>query len=249
LNRVYHAELAIPSGIEAFAKAAAMRRPPAMIRWREWAKAARTDYEAWVRPVAVDGAVNPSEIFAWLNERLPEDAIVSNGAGNYAGWLHRFYLQKRFRTQIAPTSGAMGYGVPAAIGAKALHRDRVVVACAGDGCFLMNAQELATAAQYDLAVVFLVFNNGMYGTIRMHQEREYPGRVSATDLKNPDFAAYAKSFGLWSATVRTTEAFKPAFEEALSSGRPALIEVVTNPEAITPTSTLSGIRKAALAKS
>jgi acetolactate synthase-1/2/3 large subunit len=249
LNRVYQAELGIPSGIEAFAKAAAVTRPPAVIRWREWAKAARADYEAWVRPVAVEGAVNPSEIFAWLNERLPDDAILTNGAGNYAGWLHRFYLHKQFRTQIAPTSGAMGYGVPAAIGAKALHRDRVVVACAGDGCFLMNAQELATAAQYDLGVVFLVFNNGMYGTIRMHQEREYPGRVSATDLKNPDFAAYAKAFGFWSTTVRTTAAFKPAFEEALASGRPALIEIVTNPEAITPTSTLSGIRKAALAKS
>ena len=135
---------------------------------------------------------------------MPEDAILTNGAGNYAGWLHRFYLHKRFNTQIAPTSGAMGYGVPAAVGAKALHPDRVVVACAGDGCFLMNGQELATAAQYGLNVVILVFNNNMYGTIRMHQEREYPGHVIGTDLKNPDFAAYAKAFGFWSATVRAT---------------------------------------------
>ena len=245
LNSVYQAELGIPSGIEAFAKIAATTRPPAMIRWREWAKDARADYEAFIRPVAVPGAVNPSEIFAWLNERLPDDAILTNGAGNYAGWLHRFFLHKRCNTQLAPTSGAMGYGVPAAIGAKALYPHRVVVGCAGDGCFLMNGQELATAAQYDLGVIILVFNNGMYGTIRMHQEREYPGRVIGTDLKNPDFAAYAKAFGFWSTTVRTTPEFKPAFDEALASGRPALIEIVTEPDAISPTATLSGLRKAA----
>jgi acetolactate synthase-1/2/3 large subunit len=249
LNRVYQAELGIVSGIEAFGKAASGLRPPAVNRWREWAKSARADYEAFVRPVAVSAAVNPSEIFAWLNERLPEDAILTNGAGNYAGWLHRFYLHKRFNTQLAPTSGAMGYGVPAAIGAKAVHPNRVVVACAGDGCFLMNGQELATAAQYGLNVVILVFNNGIYGTIRMHQEREYPGRVVGTDLRNPDFAAYAKAFGFWSTTVRATNEFAPAFDEALASGKPALIEIITEPDAITPTSTLSGIRKAAQSKS
>jgi acetolactate synthase I/II/III large subunit len=248
LNRVYQIELGIPTGIEAFGDAVASLKPPAAPRWRDWGKAARADYEAFVKPIAVDDSVNPSEIFAWLNQRLPANAIVTNGAGNYTAWLHRFYLHKQFRTQIAPTNGAMGYGVPAAMAAKALHRDRIVVACAGDGCFLMNGQELATAAQYDLGVIILVFNNAMYGTIRMHQEREYPGRVIATDLKNPDFAAYAKSFGFWSTTVRTTAAFKPAFEEALASGRPALIEIVTNPEIISPTSTLSGLRKAAHAK-
>lgn len=245
LNRVYQAELGIVSGIGAFARAAAALTPPANIRWRDWAKAARADYEAFVRPVAVDGAVNPSEIFAWLTERLPEDAIVTNGAGNYAGWLHRFHLHRRFNTQLAPTSGAMGYGVPAAIAAKALHPKRTVVACAGDGCFLMNGQELATAAQYGLNIIVLVFNNNMYGTIRMHQEREYPARVIGTDLVNPDFAAYAKAFGFWSATVRETAAFKPAFEQALGAGRPALIEIVTPPDAISPTATLSGLRKAA----
>jgi len=248
LNRVYQAELGIVSGIEAFGKAASGLRPPAVNRWREWAKSARADYEAFVRPVAVKGAVNPSEIFTWLNERLPEDAILTNGAGNYAGWLHRFYLHKRFNTQLAPTSGAMGYGVPAAVGAKAVHPDRVVVACAGDGCFLMNGQELATAAQYGLNVVILVFNNGIYGTIRMHQEREYPGRVVGTDLKNPDFAAYAKAFGFWSTTVRATNEFASAFDEALASGKPALIEIITEPDAISPTATLSGIRKAAQSK-
>lgn len=248
LNRVYQAEVAIVSGMEAFGKAAAAMKAPATVRWREWAKAARGDYEAFIRPVDVKGAVNSSEIFAYLNDVLPEDAILTNGAGNYAGWLHRFFLHKRFHTQLAPTSGAMGYGVPAAIGAKALYPNRTVVACAGDGCFLMNGQELATAAQYGLNVIFLVFNNGMYGTIRMHQEREYPSRVIGTDLKNPDFAAYAKAFGCWSATVRTTLEFAPAFEAAQASGRPALIEIITEPDAITPTTTLSAIRKSALAK-
>ena len=246
LNRVYQAELGIVSGMGAFGKAAAALKPPAPVRWKAWAAAARADYEAFVRPVAVEGAVNPSEIFAWLNERLPADAIYTNGAGNYAGWLHRFHLHRRFNTQLAPTSGAMGYGVPAAIAAKAVHPERVVVACAGDGCFLMNGQELATAGQYGLNIVVLVFNNGMYGTIRMHQERDYPARVVGTDLQNPDFAAYAKAFGFWSATVRATGEFAGAFDAALASGKPALIEVITEPEAITPTATLSGIRKAAL---
>lgn len=246
LNRVYQAELGIVSGMGAFGKAAAALRPSAPVRWKAWAAAARADYEAFVRPVAVEGAVNPSEIFAWLNERLPADAIYTNGAGNYAGWLHRFHLHRRFNTQLAPTSGAMGYGVPAAIAAKAVHPERVVVACAGDGCFLMNGQELATAGQYGLNIVVLVFNNGMYGTIRMHQERDYPARVVGTDLQNPDFAAYAKAFGFWSATVRATGEFAGAFDAALASGKPALIEVITEPEAITPTATLSGIRKAAL---
>ncbi|MDZ4740203.1 MAG: thiamine pyrophosphate-binding protein [Alphaproteobacteria bacterium] len=245
LNRVYQAELGIVSGMEAFARAMAGMKP-APVSWSGWTQAASADYRAFVKPVEVKGAVNPSEIFAWLNERLPEDAILTNGAGNYAGWLHRFFLHKRFHTQLAPTSGAMGYGVPAAIGAKAVHRDRMVVACAGDGCFLMNGQELATAVQHDLNVIVLVFNNSIYGTIRMHQEREYPARTIGTDLKNPDFAAYAKAFGCWSTTVRATDEFAPAFEAAVASGRPALIEIITDPDQISPTATLSGIRAAAL---
>jgi acetolactate synthase-1/2/3 large subunit len=201
-----------------------------------------------LKPVAVKGDVNPSEIFAWLNARLPEDAILTNGAGNYAGWLHRFFLHRRFHTQLAPTSGAMGYGVPAAIGAKAVHPERMVVACAGDGCFLMNGQELATAVQHQLNVIFLVFNNGAYGTIRMHQERDYPSRVIGTDLHNPDFAAYARSFGCHGSTVRKTSEFAAAFDEAVASGKPALIELVVEQDQISPTATLSGIRAAALKK-
>jgi acetolactate synthase I/II/III large subunit len=248
LNRVYQAELAINSGIESFASAAAELKPRGAVAWSGWAKSAREDYEAFVKPVKAPGAVNPSEVFAWLNTRLPEDAIVTNGAGNYAGWLHRFYLHKRFHTQLGPTSGAMGYGVPAAIAAKAVHPGRVVVAAAGDGCFLMTGQELATAAQFELPIVVLVFNNGIYGTIRMHQEREYPARVIGTDLVNPDFAALARAYHCFGATVRKTSEFEAAFEEALASGKPALIEIVTDPEAISPTATLSGIRKTAQTK-
>jgi acetolactate synthase-1/2/3 large subunit len=246
LNRVYQAELGIVSGIAAFGEAALGLVPPGSVGWETWARSARADYEAFTRPVTVKGDVNPSEIFAWLNERLPGDAIVTNGAGNYAGWVHRFHLHRQFRTQLAPTSGAMGYGVPSAIAAKALHPSRLVVSCSGDGCFLMNGQELATAVQFGLNVVFLVFNNSSYGTIRMHQERTYPARTLGTDLQNPDFAAYARAFGCFGATVRQTSAFKDAFEAAIASGKPALIEIITDPDQITPTSTLSGIRAAAL---
>jgi acetolactate synthase I/II/III large subunit len=246
LNRVYQAELGIVSGMEAFGRAVQDLKAPSSVAWKEWAVTARADYEAFVKPVSVKGDVNPSEIFAWLNTRLPEDAILTNGAGNYAGWLHRFFLHRRFHTQLAPTSGAMGYGVPAAIGAKAVHPDRMVIACAGDGCFLMNGQELATAVQHQLNVIFLVFNNGAYGTIRMHQERDYPARVIGTDLHNPDFAAYARSFGCHGATVRKTSEFAAAFDEAVASGKPALIELVVEQDQISPTATLSGIRAAAL---
>jgi acetolactate synthase-1/2/3 large subunit len=252
LNRVYQAELAINAGAETFAYAALqateMARPARRHDWSAWARAAREDYEAFIKPVKTVGDVNPSEIFAWLNARLPEDAILTNGAGNYAGWLHRFYLHKRFHTQLGPTSGAMGYGVPAAVAAKALHPERIVVAAAGDGCFLMTGQELATAAQFKLPIIVLVFNNGIYGTIRMHQEREYPARVIGTDLVNPDFAALARSYHCFGATVRKTSEFEAAFEEALASGKPALIEIITDPDAISPTATLSGIRKAAQSK-
>jgi acetolactate synthase-1/2/3 large subunit len=246
LNRVYQAELGIVSGMEAFGQAVQELKAPSSVSWKEWAATARADYEVFVKPVPVKGDVNPSEIFAWLNTRLPEDAILTNGAGNYAGWLHRFFLHRRFHTQLAPTSGAMGYGVPAAIGAKAVHPDRMVVACAGDGCFLMNGQELATAVQHQLNVIFLVFNNGAYGTIRMHQERDYPARVIGTDLHNPDFAAYARSFGCHGSTVRKTSEFAAAFDEAVASGKPALIELVVEQDQISPTATLSGIRAAAL---
>ncbi len=136
-----------------------------------------------------------------MRERLPENAILTNGAGNYTVWLHRLYRYAHYRSQLAPYSGAMGYGVPAAVAAKAVHPDRIVVSWNGDGCFLMNGQELATAVQYGLAVVFIVVDNAMYGTIRMHQERHYPARVYGTDLVNPDFAALARAYGAHGETV------------------------------------------------
>jgi acetolactate synthase-1/2/3 large subunit len=185
------------------------------------------------------------DIMAYLRDKLPEDAILTNGAGNYASWLHRFYRWRRYRTQLAPTNGAMGYGVPSAVAAKLVHPERIVVSFNGDGCFLMNGQELATAVQHNANVIFLVINNGMYGTIRMHQEREYPGRVSGTDLRNPDFAALGRAYGAHGETVTTTEEFAPAFERALKAGKPALIEVKLDPEAITPRAGLSEIRATA----
>ncbi|MEO1311626.1 MAG: thiamine pyrophosphate-dependent enzyme, partial [Pseudomonadota bacterium] len=202
--------------------------------WTEETKTARAEYEAFSQPVGVEERVNLSIIWSWLSERLPEDAIVTNGAGNYASWLHRFYAHKAWRTQLAPTSGAMGYGVPAALAAKALHPERTVVCAAGDGCFMMSSNELATAVQYDLPVVFLVSNNGTYGTIRMHQERDYPGRVAGTDLVNPEFAAYARSFGALGARVERTEDFEAVFEEALGSGLPAVIDLAVSPREIAP---------------
>ena len=170
---------------------------------------------------------------------LPDDAILTNGAGNYATWVHRFHRFRRFATQAAPTSGSMGYGTPAAVAAKALFPEREVIAFAGDGCFLMNGQEFATAVQYDLPIIVIVVNNGIYGTIRMHQERDYPGRVVGTDLKNPDFAALARAYGGHGETVEKTADFAPAFERARASGKPAIIEIKLDPEAITPTRTLT----------
>jgi acetolactate synthase-1/2/3 large subunit len=181
---------------------------------------------------------------AFLRGRLPEDAIIASGAGNFTVWAHRFYEFSRYPTQLAPRSGAMGYGIPAALAAKALHPERLVVCLAGDGDFLMSGQELATAMQYDLPVVILVVNNGMLGTIRMHQERRYPGRVVGTDLVNPDFADYARAFGAHGETVERSEDVPAAFERAVSAGRPALVELRVDPEAISPRQTISEIREA-----
>jgi acetolactate synthase-1/2/3 large subunit len=245
LAHVYQPDFAIVSGIAPFARLASEINPPVSVHWRGFRQEARTDYEAFAKPVTAPGDVNPSDIFAWLNTQLPADAIIANGAGNYAGWLHRFYLYRRFPTLLGPTSGAMGYGVPAAIAAKLLYPSRTVVACAGDGCFLMTGQELATAVQYDAAIIVLVFDNAMYGTIRMHQEREYPGRVIGTDLRSPDFAALARSYGAEAWHVKRTEDFADAFQQARASRRPSLIHISVDPEAISPTTTLTELREKA----
>ncbi|MCC6921328.1 MAG: thiamine pyrophosphate-binding protein [Alphaproteobacteria bacterium] len=244
LNRITHAELAICSHVERFVAAlGGMDRPQAPV-WKTWAEDARDDYEAYVRQVAVLGSVNPSEILGWLQTNLPEESIMTNGAGNYAGWVHRFHAHRRMHTQLAPLSGAMGYGLPAAVAAKLKHPGRMVVANSGDGCFLMNGQELATAVQYEAPIISLVWDNGSYGTIRMHQERHYPGRVSGTELKNPDFAAYARAFGAEGYTVERTQDFPDAFVSARNAGRPALIHIKTDVEQITPSTTISALREA-----
>jgi acetolactate synthase-1/2/3 large subunit len=187
------------------------------------------------------------EVMAHLREVLPADAIFCNGAGNFATWVHRFWPFRHYGTQLAPTSGSMGYGVPAAVAAKRVQPHSPVVVFAGDGDFLMNGQEFATAVQYDLAVLVILLDNGMYGTIRMHQEREYPGRVSATMLKNPDFSAYARAFGGHGERVETTGEFAPALGRALASGKPAILHCLLDPEAITPSMSLQAIREKALA--
>ena len=245
LGRVYQPDLPVNAGPRAFAAALARTDSVDGSVWRAHRDDARKAYEAWQVAPRTPGALQMGEVIATLRRVLPADAIIANGAGNFAIWVHRFYRYRQFGTELAPTSGSMGYGVPAAIAAKLAHPERTVVAFAGDGCFLMTGQEFATAMQYNAPVIFIVVNNGMYGTIRMHQERAYPARISGTDLTNPDFAAYARAFGGFGAVVTRTEDFAPAFEAAQASGLPSILELRIDPEAITPRQSLSEIRAAA----
>ncbi len=239
LDRVYQADLSILSGSGEFL--AALTARPALLgglgdRRREWAAAMRRTYlgfSTWSGE-ATAGHVDLGAAVDHLNQALPADAVITNGAGNYTIWAHRHYRFTRPRTQLAPTSGAMGYGLPAGLAAKVVHPERDVVVFAGDGCFLMAATELATAVQYGLDVIVLVVNNGGYGTIRMHQERRFPGRVSGTDLRNPDFAAFAESFGAYGERVRTTADFPDALDRARKAGRPAVLELLVDPKQLTP---------------
>jgi acetolactate synthase I/II/III large subunit len=244
IGRVFQPELGILSAMPHFARAAAAMTPIENPPWAKAVPEARADFEAWRSRREIPGRVQMWDVIDYLEKHLPEDAIWCNGAGNYATWLHRFHAYTGWRTQLAPTSGAMGYGVPAAIAAKILRPERTVVCFGGDGCFLMASQELATAVQYKAAVIFIVVNNGMYGTIRMHQEKNYPGRVCGTDLQNPHFAALARSFGAVGEIVEDTAQFGPAFDRCIASGKPALIEVRIDPQAITPSTTLDKLRAA-----
>jgi len=249
LGRVYKPHLAIHASPTAFAAAAEGLQPPNEIKWAAETKTAHADYLEWTeKPTDQPGGVNFGAVMVWLRENLPADAFVCNGAGNFAAWIHRFFRFRYFPQHIAPTSGSMGYGVPAAVGIKRLYPERQVVCIAGDGDFLMNGQEYATAVQYDLPFITVIADNGLYGTIRMHQEREYPGRISATILKNPDFVAYARAFGGFGVLVEKTEDFPAAFRAAEKSGKPAVIQLKIDPEAITPATTLTKIRTTALAK-
>lgn len=207
---------------------------PGERRWTEWTRAARAAQLAFMQPVEVTGAVNPSQVFRALRAALPSSALITNGAGNYAAWLHRFYSHDAYPTQVAPGSGAMGYAVPAAVAAKLCFPEREVVCVAGDGCFLMSCQELATAVALGLRIVFIVVNNGTFGTIRMHQEMRFPGRPVATALHNPDFVALARAYGLASWRVTETAAFGAALAAARAHTGPALIELVTAIEDISP---------------
>src|SRR6266571_3320977 len=216
LGRVYRPALAINSGYPQFADALQNLRLKNPV-WEKETAEARSQYLEWVEPRPIPGKLQYGEVIRWLSKNLPEDTIVAGGAGNFAGWLHRHFRYKGFRTQLGPTNGSMGYGYPAGVAAKLAAPGRTVIAICGDGDFLMNGQELATAVQYGANFVALVVNNGLYGTIRMHQEREYPGRVFGTDLRNPDFAAYARAFGAHGELVEQTEAFAPAFERASKS--------------------------------
>jgi len=246
LGRVYSPQLAIhatPTRFAAALEQLTFTRAPAGD-----AKGAHADYLQWTEnPTAQPGGVNLGAVMVWLRENLPADAILCNGAGNYSAWIHRFFRFRRFASHVAPASGSMGYGVPAAVAMKRLYPDRPVVCLAGDGDFLMNGQEFATAVQYDLPFTTVIVDNGMYGTIRMHQEREYPGRISATQLRNPDFAAYARAFGGFGVSVERTEDFPAAFKAAQASGKPAIVRLAIDGDAITPGTTLSKIRAKSLA--
>ncbi len=257
LGRVYAADLEINSSMACAAPALATLAPPPALGWHEWTAAAHADYEANLVPTAV-APMDLAEVIAAIGRSVPGDAIFTNGAGNFSGWLHRFHryagLRHAGRSQLAPTSGAMGYGLPAAIAAALLEPHRTVINLAGDGDFLMNGQELATAIAHGAGtgsgkLVSVVVDNGSYGTIRMHQEREYPGRVSGSDLGNPDFAALARAYGWWaSERINTTAAFEPALHAALAAGRPALIHLKLDADVITSRTTLAAIRRSAEAR-
>jgi acetolactate synthase-1/2/3 large subunit len=247
LGRVYSPHLPIHATPTAFA--AALEHLEVSGTLRGQAEAAHADYLAWSeKPTEQPGAVNLGGVMVWLRDNLPADAILCNGAGNYAAWIHRFFRFRRFGQHVAPASGSMGYGVPAAVAMKRLHPGRPVVCLAGDGDFLMNGQEFATAVQYGLPLTVIIADNGIYGTIRMHQEREYPGRIVATELRNPDFPAYARAFGGFGVSVERTADFPAAFKEAQASGKPAIIRLAIDPEAITPVTTLAKIRAKSLAQ-
>lgn len=225
---------------------AALAGASAPRRWDDWTAGLRAAYESWRQPKETPGAVRMERVVTWLSDNLPEDAIITNGAGNFAAFIHRYFQFKRVGTQLAPTSGSMGYGLPAAVSAKIRHPSRTVVCIAGDGDIQMTVNELSTAAQEGAAVIVIVANNGRYGTIRMHQERHYPGRVSGTDLFNPDFPALARAYGGHGELVERDEDFAPAFGRAQAAGTLAVIELRLDPEALTTGATLSEVRDAAL---
>lgn len=251
LHRVYRADLAIQATMNAAARSLEVLTAPAEVPWAQWTEAVHADYEANLVPQQLPGDVDMPAIVAVLQKLLPSDAVLTNGAGNFASWVHRFFrhhgLAKGFKTQLAPTNGSMGYGVPAGIAANIVS-GRTAFTIAGDGDFLMNGQELATAAQFGGKSIIVLLNNGMYGTIRMHQEREYPANVYGTQLVNPDFVGLARAYGYAGARITRTDQFEPELRAALKREQGTLIEVMLDPEVITTRGTLSAIRENALKK-
>lgn len=248
LGRVYRPALAINASPTAFCSALEGLQPPNDIPWQGESDTAHADYLAWSdKATPQPGGVNLGEIMVWLREHLPEDSIVTQGAGNYSAWVHRFYRVRKFGGLVGATSGSMGYGLPAALGMQTLYPQRTVVCMTGDGDFLMTGQDFATAVQYQLPVIVVISDNGLYGTIRMHQERDYPGRVIATQLRNPDFVGYAQAFGGFGVRVEKTADFPTAFAAAQKSGKPAIVQLMVDAEALTPGLSLTAIREKALA--
>lgn len=241
LNRVFAAELPIQADVTKFLQACADLSPIENRPWADDAKTAHADFIDFTTPPASDSAVSMGRIMEIVRDTLPDDAIITNGAGNYAGWVHRYYRFRKPGTQLAPTSGAMGYGLPAAVAAKLKHSNRIVVSFSGDGCFQMNCQEIGTAMQYGAKVLFIVVNNSMYGTIRVHQEKRFPGRISGTDIINPNFPVLCEAYGGKGFLVTETDQFEPALTEALKGDQMALIEIRVNPDDIAPGVKLSAI--------
>jgi acetolactate synthase-1/2/3 large subunit len=244
LGRVYEAKLAINSGPRQFAAQLVLLDPPTELPWSSLTSDARAEHVAHATPRPKDIELDLADVVTHINSVVPRDTVITNGAGNYTTWVHRFYEFTEHPCQLGPTNGSMGYGLPAAIAACVTYPDRTVIAFAGDGCLLMTGQELATAMQYDLRMIVIVINNGHYGTIRLHQEKRFPGRVIGTGLRNPDFVAFAESFGLHAERVIRTKDFPAAFERARVAGRVALIELITDPEQATPDTLLSSVRAA-----
>ncbi len=247
-GRVYAPTFAIHASPRPFARALRELTPPASRPWREETVRAHEEYLSFSSSFTPSGEVDLARVMIWLGENLPSDAVICNGAGNYASWIHRYYRFRSLGSHIAPTSATMGYGVPAAIALQSLHPERLIVSLAGDGDFLMNGQEFATAVQYRLPIVFIVCDNASYGTIRMHQEANFPGRVIATDLSNPDFASYARAFGGFGLVVESTDEFPRSFAQAREFGLPSILHLKIDPDRITPTATLSNIRQTALSR-
>lgn len=244
LGHIYQPELAINASAETFVSELGKARlnPTDANTWKQQVAQVHQEYLDWNRSVSVNGAVQLSDIIHSVRNQTDDDAIICNGAGLNTGWLHRFFRYREYRTQLAPTSGTMGYGLPAAIAAKLRYPERCVLAFTGDGDFMMNGQELATAMQYHANIIVIVINNGIYGTIRMHQEREYPGRVIGTDMVNPDFVALAEAYGAHGERVEKTDEFEAAFERSVAANRPALIEVMLDPDILTPTASVESLR-------